>query len=1689
MILAVAACGVFLWGSGPRLAGADDPIAAAERAAPFRAGAFQVDIGPPDFPVRVNGMFTERMADRVVDPLWAKALVLDDGENRLVFCVVDTCMMDRSLIDAAKAMASQRTGLATDRMLVSATHTHSAPSAMGCLGSRVDPGYAAFLPGRIAEAIAGAIERLEPAQVGWAAINAWDHTFNRRWIRRPDRVLNDPFGEPTVRAQMHPGHQSADVTGPSGPVDPELSLLAVRSVDGRPLAVLANYSMHYIGSDLLSSDYFGMFAAHVAEGLKAGPEFVGMMSQGTSGDLWAGDYGAPGRSLHYDAYAKEMAAMTVGAVEAIDWRDSAPLKMAERTLRLKYRVPDEARLDWARRVTAEVGDRLPHSQPEIYAAEAIHLHERQETELKLQAVAVGAFGLTALPNEVVAITGLKLKEQSPLVPTMNIELANGAEGYIPPPEQHHLGGYITWPARTAGLEIHAEPRIVETVLGLLEEVAGRPRRPLIIENGPYAQAVLGDRPLAYWRLDDITWPLVRDAGEPAHDAVMEPGVVVYLPGAGSGTGVSPNAALTGSAFSGSQINRSIHLAGGRVRASLDLGEAYSVELWVWNALPADARAVTGYLFSRGADGEAAARGEHLGIGGTYRDDMAGRLILFNGNERNEVVVGRTVLATKAWHHVVMVRDGGRVRVHLDGAEIPEIEEEFVHTVPAVGSEVFLGGRSDGLFGLEGKLDEVAVYRRALSPGEITAHFRASGLSPAVAAAPLAPPVPAVVPPISAEESLAKLHVLDGYGVDLIAAEPLVLDPVAIDWDAAGRMWVVEMADYPLGMDGNGQPGGRVRVLTDTVGDGRYDAATVFADGLPFPTGLLTWRDGVIVAVAPDIIFLRDADGDGRADSREVLISGLLEGNQQLRANGLRWGLDNWVYVAAGGHHGEYGVGNALRSSRSGQVVTVGSRDFRFRPDSGELEPESGPSQFGRDRDDWGHWFGTQNSRPLWHYVLADRYLRRNPHVAATDPTRQVVVPLNPRVWPVSAPEKRFHSFENSGHFTSACSGMVYRDSLLFPADERHAFTCEPFHNLVQRNVLVEDGVSFGFRRADADDRREFFASEDRWCRPVMTRTGPDGALWVVDMYRYIIEHPDWLPPDGRAELLPHYRLGESMGRVYRVFPSGQADRPLPRLDHLDAAGLVAALDTDNGWQRDKAHQMLLWMADATVTEHLVAMAQTQANPRSRLHALGVLDGMSALSPVHVIAALKDPHPGVRAHALRLAESRSTPDVIEAACRLVDDPDAKVRLQLALSLGEWPSPTAGEALGRMVGAAVNDRFVAAAVLSSAVPHVRTLATAVRPGSGNAAETITRPLADLALALGDRDALAALLAPLVQAGADGSYLDSQFLALAGLLESLAQRGQVIAGLATGDDALAKSASMIGQVTAVARRVAADGQATPDRRVAAVSLLIPQPSERDAVMPLLKDWLGPMHSIDLQRAAVRALAATGDDAVPAILIHGAASYSPALWESVLDAMLTRERWTVALLEHTLDGGVLILEATHRARLLSHPSAAVRALADARLSPTPARAEVLAQFQPALGLPADPARGREVFARLCVACHTDGVAGFDVGPNLQSVAGHSAEKLLANIIAPNADVQPGYFAYHCRLTDGSELFGLIASETANSLTFKFSDGTTRAVLRRDIAALQSSTLSLMPEGLEAGISLQDMADLIRFLQQGGET
>ena len=466
----------------------------------LRAGTSVVEINPRVLPAIRNGSFLEQSADRIGDPLHVRCLALQSGSTTLVLAIVDSCMVPREICDAIKQTAAAATGVPAGQMLVAATHTHTAPSVMDfCLGSRADPNYPPWLIHQVSEAITAAVHNLQPARIGWTVVDAPQHTHCRRWLKHPDHLDLDPFGERTVRAMMHPGYQNPQYLGPAGPVDSQLSLLSVQTVDGLPLCVLANYGMHYFGAADFSADYFGDFAGEIEAKWRsqsvatAAPAALAIMSQGTSGDQHWMDYDQPPRENYSrQQYAVELAELAWQALPTIEYRTELSLAAAVTELPLRRRTPDEQRLAWARQSNQSRGDARPRNLPEVYAEQAVWLHEHPETTLLLQVFRIGDLGFAAIPNEVFGITGLKLKAQSPLQPLINFELANGAEGYIPPPEQHALGGYTTWPARTAGLEIDAEPKIVGALLALLEQVAdGKRRRPLTTDlyNGQQRQAI------------------------------------------------------------------------------------------------------------------------------------------------------------------------------------------------------------------------------------------------------------------------------------------------------------------------------------------------------------------------------------------------------------------------------------------------------------------------------------------------------------------------------------------------------------------------------------------------------------------------------------------------------------------------------------------------------------------------------------------------------------------------------------------------------------------------------------------------------------------------------------------------------------------------------------------------------------------------------------------------------------------------------------------------------------------------------------------------------------------------------------------------------------------------------------------------------------------------------------------------
>lgn len=943
-------------------------------------------------------------------------------------------------------------------------------------------------------------------------------------------------------------------------------------------------------------------------------------------------------------------------------------------------------------------------------------------------------------------------------------------------------------------------------------------------------------------------------------------------------------------------------------------------------------------------------------------------------------------------------------------------------------------------------------------------------------------------PKSPEAALASMYPRPGFTIEQVAAEPLLMDPIAFAWGPDGKFWVVEMADYPLGIDGKGKHGGRVRFLEDLDGDGRYDKSTLFLDGLGYPSGVWPWRKGVLVSCAPEILYAEDTDGDGRADLRETLFQGFAEGNQQHRVNGFSYGLDNWLYGANGDSGGK------IRSLKTGEEVSISGRDFRIRPDEGRIEPQAGQSQFGRHRDDWGNWFGNNNSNPMWHYALDDHYISRNPHVAPPD--GRVMVSQTPGaapIYPRSRTLERFNDFNKANRFTSACSAIIYRDELLGPEFIGNSFVSEPVHNLVHREIVQPNGTTFTSRRAADEEQSEFLASSDNWCRPTMVETGPDGAIWVADMYRHVIEHPQWIPPEWQKRL--DLRAGHDKGRIYRLYPKDKQPRAIPRLDKLTTQQLVAALDSPSGWQRDMAQQLLVERQDKSAVPHLERLAQQSKRPQARLQALCTLDGLRALNEATLVSGLRDDHAGVRRHAVRLSEpllAASMP-LQNAIVKLADDEDSQLQVQLACSLGVWSDSRSTKALASILLRPQLDRFLRSAALSSVNESnlEGILAEVVAVERADPPADLLKSLLGMAAAMKHEGALIRGL-DLIASPRNGKYESWQIAALTGLLDSLDRQKLSLEKLQQQSGGkLASALRRVSDLIEYSRTTVAQADAPESERLLAAWLVGREPNRRDEDIQALGKLLTPQTSGALQAAIVDALGRLDEKQVPTVLLANWKAHGPQLRGRILDVLASRTSGQQALLDALQRGEVQAgdLDAARRQQLLARLKGGLRARAESLLagSVDNNRKQVIESYQSVISLSGNLEQGAAVYKKNCANCHKLGELGHAVGPDLTALADRSPAVLLMHILDPNRAVEARYLGYTVITTDGRAITGMLASETSTSVTLLAAENKQQVVLRSDIDQMQASGKSLMPEGVEKDISPRAMADLLAFLASQG--
>ncbi len=954
-----------------------------------------------------------------------------------------------------------------------------------------------------------------------------------------------------------------------------------------------------------------------------------------------------------------------------------------------------------------------------------------------------------------------------------------------------------------------------------------------------------------------------------------------------------------------------------------------------------------------------------------------------------------------------------------------------------------------------------------------------------------------LPRISPTEPSAALNtfqVAPGFRIEQVVAEPLVADPVAIAFDENARLYVVEMRGYSENKD---EKLSRIRLIEDTDGDGKFDKSTIFKDGLAWPTAIFCWAGGVLVVDAPDIFYFKDTSGDGQADEQRKLYTGLGVGNVQGLANSFQWGLDNRIYLAISGSGAE------LRRADNDQArpLSLRGRDIAIDPRNWEVTPVSGGAQHGLSFDDWGNRFVCSNSDHLQEVMYEDRYLARTPYIAAPSPRRSIAAdgpqadvfrtsPVEP--WRIVRTRLRATGVvpgivegggRPAGYFTGATGTTIYRGDAWPSQWHGVAIVGDVGSNLVHRKRLEPDGVGFIGRRID--EKSEFISSSDIWFRPVQFANAPDGTLYILDMYREVIEHPASLPPIIKKHL--DLTSGRDRGRIYRVVPNEFKQPQLPKLASAAIEVLVALLQHPNGWHRDTAARLIDERQDKAAIAPLAKMAIESQLPLARMHAMHCLAGLDALSEEVLLPRLSDEHPGVREHAIRLGEklASSSPVIQRRLLKMTDDDQSRVRYQLAFSLGELPSsPERNAALVSLVRRDRADGYVRVAVLSSLGQGAGDVLRDLAADSDFLEAREGRELvASLAAQIGRQqrpEDIAALLT------AVKSLAQANSSALPIILQRVAARsGTPLAeqiAAATGG----KAETLMKSLLAAAAQRAADEAAPIKARIAAVEQLrLATFADQKA---LLASLLSPAIAADVQSAAVSTLASFDVPDVAEVILAGFAALSPRLKGQATDVLLSRPAWTTALLS-ALESGMLStgdLDPVKLKLLAEHRNSTIRTRANKLLvnSQLGRRSDVVDSYRGVLERKGDAERGKQIFTKTCAACHKVQNVGNDIGPNLAAMKARGPEAILLNVLDPNREVNPQYLNYAVLTADGRQLTGLIAAETATSITLRRADNATDTVLRIDIEQLKSTGMSLMPEGLEKQIDQQSMADLLEFLK-----
>ncbi|WOK09049.1 c-type cytochrome [Imperialibacter roseus] len=974
----------------------------------------------------------------------------------------------------------------------------------------------------------------------------------------------------------------------------------------------------------------------------------------------------------------------------------------------------------------------------------------------------------------------------------------------------------------------------------------------------------------------------------------------------------------------------------------------------------------------------------------------------------------------------------------------------------------------------------------------------------------------------AEKALASFDLYEGLQIELIASEPLVADPVAMEVDELGRTYVLEMHGYPLDLSGSGV----IKQLLDTDTDGQFDEAVVFADGLKLPTGLMRWKNGLVVVDVPDVLYLEDTNGDGKADRKEVLLTGFAVTNPQHIANTPMYGLDNWIYVA---HQGMVTPKVSVKefSDEGSEVhypandkapklpIDANGRNVRFIPDFFQLEMLSGESQYGQTFDAWGHHFGTSNADHLFTEVIPARYLARNPNLVVADAMENIPDHGSAaEVFPITQnPANQL--LTDVGVITSSC-GVTWYQAGLIKGFENVTFVAEPVHNLVHADRVIAKGASF--RASRLVENKEFLASTDAWFRPVQFYVGPDGALYMIDYYRQIVEHPEWMSEEVNNSGALYN--GSNQGRIYRISPKGTA--PMNWAGSIDIPAMtsdeiVTLLGSDNIWWRRNVQRLIVANEALVPNDVLIDYVASTERAVGFLHGLWALEGRGQLTAELIERGLRHKAAGVRENAIRLAEIHLTawPTLAKTLVGMSGDSDARVRFQLLCTLGFVDTKEATEARNQLLRQDINDRWVQVAALSASYGKEsellsETISTLANSPSEGTAMFFSNCAAAMATS-GNQKAISEMLKKVLSGTQDQSDAWWKSAVLRGIDGAVKNSG-LRAGNAVAEMRLLKAqlnektpaevraasvrllthlpgieASHLADVQEKALQLALNGGASPALRTDALLLLTK--SANGAYIDKLSTLVSAQEPDDVQEGAINAIVAINNQAASQLIVKSWSSLTPDIRDHAMGHLLNSESGSHALLD-AVDAGS-IDQATiawpRKVRLMNSYTDGIRKKARRLLATNnEAPGELVKKYQQALDVKGDRVAGAAVFKANCAVCHQEGgEGGSSFGPDLGTIRNRDASFILADIINPNRSIADGFETWELKTSKGEQLTGVIASETASSLSIKDPAGNLTTVNRNEIESLKASDVSAMPTGFENSISVEQMSDLIAYLKR----